>query len=1455
MSRRSEPLSPRSRDGTSQRSRRPDALDPASAPIDERTGADIIRFVQEYARQLRFFEADAETGEARAAGTWDRFAENPKVSLADIEAWLADPSRFSGEKARWLGRPHFALLLAYVELLGLAREHLNGFTRRHLDYHFRELLQMRSGAPEPDHATVLLGLGPAATEVRLPVGTELQAGRDAGGVPRIYVTERDIIVNKAEVSSLRSVYVDRRFTGIPDVRADRSLTAPQALEGSLRMAIGSPGPGDPVPPWQGKAVDFAFLTGLRGPLDFAWKTLRLQFHELRTLMRLVRQRRDADAEWRAINDLMGYVAPQPANPRDFMANLEARVGALDFAADGLPQVSSVDDLYVHRTEPGVRKYIDTRLAPIGFNNFVAMMQIKLRIDAAWAEINRLLGRVGQRQRNLLEWSLPPGANPTDFPGNLALALGWPKPPALPNPPPPWPWGTRDIDQYETQLRALEAHLSMPAERLSTLVAFAEKVAGDTKSESHDWSEIDRILAGAHVEKTRAARRAKLVQVRAGGTGKAAFDATASFVLGEKSVIPWNVASQRLAPHLDRSQLDLLSRFRDGLETASPLSGFGWPDADRLFELAWRHIEGLPEPVAQKVEVRNVYAWADATQVKAGSTPSGWRTFGQRPTDADDQHPQGATLGWSLRSPLLSLSEGTRSLTLTLGLRKAGFDGPTFLAALGLTPADRSGEKLARALEGAFSIEVSTAKGWIALGLDTAKLALGAPGDDYWSLLGVARAVNEDRPGLQLVAKIDASKDALEPLKGSADRWPSLRLTLKPRWNKNAREWQTSIQAFEPLVLNAVNLKVQVEGLSTLRLQQDDRLLDPKKPFEPFGSRPAVGSRMYLHHPELVRSRLDSLRFDVEWMGLPDSLVTQYFNYPGISASSVFQARAFLVDRHLEVKLDDKPLFADENNKTKGTISLEIKDVPKALAASAPLFAYAARNDLPPASDVRQADRFFVWELTPRDFGHGLYPSLSATKARELAVDIQQGKVKTPADAAAYRVDQPYTPNVKRLAAAYAASIELDPVQPASDHAVLHVHPFGACAIDADLPGLLPRYADAGELYVGVRSLRPPQNLSLLLQLAEGTSDPDVERPEISWSYLSADRFVDLAGRIVGDTTSGLINSGIVEAALPAAVAGSRLPPDLYWLRVAVPHSPRGVCDVVAVRAQAVPVRFDDRGNDPSHYEQPLPVGTIQRLVNPDARISSVSQPFTSFGGRPGEKPELFDTRVSERLRHKDRALSAWDYERLVLQRFRQIYKAKCLSAAAGAVDVVVIPDIRELHPRDTFAPKAPANLLADIQAYLAQRSPAGGGVRVRNAQYVQVQVRLGVRFKQGVDEGFAQRRLIDDLVRFLSPWAFDEGKELMIGGKIYASSILDFVDRHDDVDFVAEIKLFRSLDGEDFDLVPPVAGEFHVATDRPDQVLVAAPAHYVDVIPESGYQQSSFTGINYARIELDFIVS
>jgi hypothetical protein len=61
-------------------------------------------------------------------------------------------------------------------------------------------------------------------------------------------------------------------------------------------------------------------------------------------------------------------------------------------------------------------------------------------------------------------------------------------------------------------------------------------------------------------------------------------------------------------------------------------------------------------------------------------------------------------------------------------------------------------------------------------------------------------------------------------------------------------------------------------------------------------------------------------------------------------------------------------------------------------------------------------------------------------------------------------------------------------------------------------------------------------------------------------------------------------------------------------------------------------------------------------------------PFPSFGGRETEDSSQFYKRVSERLRHKERAITIFDYERLVLESFPSIYKVKCVNHA-GEKDI------------------------------------------------------------------------------------------------------------------------------------------------------------------------------------------
>jgi hypothetical protein len=265
-------------------------------------------------------------------------------------------------------------------------------------------------------------------------------------------------------------------------------------------------------------------------------------------------------------------------------------------------------------------------------------------------------------------------------------------------------------------------------------------------------------------------------------------------------------------------------------------------------------------------------------------------------------------------------------------------------------------------------------------------------------------------------------------------------------------------------------------------------------------------------------------------------------------------------------------------------------------------------------------------------------------------------------------------------------------------------------------------------------------------------------------------------------------------------------------------------------------------------------------VLPTPGIARLRQPYTSFGGKTAEQAAGFQLRVSERLRHKRRALTAWDYERLVLERFPQIYKVKCLrddtgpqAQDPGRIVLVVIPDIRNRLPFNPFEPKVPADQIRDIQAFLRDKTPPFARVEVRNAFYVPVKVRCGVRFLPGRDEGFCRQRLGDELNRFLSPWAYDDGADIVIGGSVYANSIINFIDQRDYVDYIAGFKLFT---GDDDRLVADSDdGGYRASTPRADGVLVAARKHQFDVISEADYRVEEFTGLNYMMIELDFSVA
>jgi hypothetical protein len=200
-------------------------------------------------------------------------------------------------------------------------------------------------------------------------------------------------------------------------------------------------------------------------------------------------------------------------------------------------------------------------------------------------------------------------------------------------------------------------------------------------------------------------------------------------------------------------------------------------------------------------------------------------------------------------------------------------------------------------------------------------------------------------------------------------------------------------------------------------------------------------------------------------------------------------------------------------------------------------------------------------------------------------------------------------------------------------------------------------------------------------------------------------------------------------------------------------------------------------------------------VESDAAIEKITQPYASFGGHIKEQSNEFYTRVSERLRHKRRAITIWDYEHLILEAFPTIYKVKCLNHTRyvsigtinelepGHVSLVIIPDLKNKNAVNPLEPKTSLITLTEISDFISTINPPCVSLHVRNPIFEEIQVDFNVKFYPGYDNGFYGKLLGEEIRKFLAPWAYDT-QDIVFGGKIHKSRIINFVEERPYVDFV-----------------------------------------------------------------------
>jgi hypothetical protein len=656
---------------------------------------------------------------------------------------------------------------------------------------------------------------------------------------------------------------------------------------------------------------------------------------------------------------------------------------------------------------------------------------------------------------------------------------------------------------------------------------------------------------------------------------------------------------------------------------------------------------------------------------------------------------------------------------------------------------------------------------------------------------------------------------LDPIK---TKWPVVKIILNSKSKNNPFIYKY----LKDLKFKSVDVVVDVREVKNLIIQNDQSVLDPGKPFQPFGNRPIVTSNFYVGSWEVFQKSLNKLNVNLKWFGLPvdakgfEDYYKNYYPKPVAQNNASFKVKTSILDKKSwkVVTPVSTRLFADESGKL---ISDNVISFTNSGAQEEPpekvLGNIKRDTELNPFSEYDQKSQkgFLKIALDGTDFGHKDY-QFSYTKAVIAGINAKT-------DYTGDLPNEPHTPELETISLDYVSAVKINAIQVGTEdfkdrvEQLFEIHPMGAGEIKTtNLDNFLfPQYNNEGELYIGIKDLVPPQNLSVLFQVSEGSSNPDLKPPAIKWSYLADDKWQDFSDQnILSDSTKGLITTGVILFDIPSKASKNNniLTNGIYWLRAAAEKETDGIPQLIDIKCQAAKVEFENKNNDSDYLAKPLPEKTISKMVVADSAIKKIDQPFTSFGGKVQEQSNEFYTRVSERLRHKNRAITIWDYEHIILQNFQSVYKVKCLNhtryegtatsineAAPGNVSLVVVSNIRNKNAVDPLKPRTSLVTLDDIKTFIRAIQSPFIRLHVYNPLFEEVRVKFNVGFHPGFDKGIYSVKLNEALVKFLSPWAYATGSDIVFGGKIHKSVILNFVEEQEYVDYITCFEMFHIVPG------------------------------------------------------------
>ena len=885
-------------------------------------------------------------------------------------------------------------------------------------------------------------------------------------------------------------------------------------------------------------------------------------------------------------------------------------------------------------------------------------------------------------------------------------------------------------------------------------------------------------------------------------------------------------------------------------------------------------------------ITNIFALPQANSQDGKGEPLvnpelGWPTFGINGAAKDRREVAAldAELGFIVASPILLLQEGQRDVAVTVAF--AG-DGALETA---LEEYQRAAAEILDApvpiemlLADAFLIYVSGEKDWIPVGNASFR---------RHPVVGTALTIEFTFTSIDPAV---LPNPAIAPLAGGGNEWPLFKLALNPQARVYAYPF------FNQLEIETIEFRVSVQGVQKLQLRNELGPLDPAQPFPVFGPVPTQGSYLLLSHPELSVKSVSHVTTTVTWFNLPQpplSWESYYAQYKLGIHDDTFKVRVSVFGTEKwEATADGPtlfPMFArDFDNAGLLPVSVFPAELPE---IPLPAIQRTESKAISEADAPRGSLRLALAKPA-FGFGHQVFPAIMADIALKNAKAAKNGKQQP-------LPNPPLAPVAKTVTLDYDASEKLVLTRPLPANQKAHfysIYPFGCLAHQGRPTPMFPDFQEQGHLYLGLSNLRPREPVTLLFHLCDTAYSPvpsvrnhhDETLAPIRWRYLAGAEWKNLPGwSMLSDSTMGLTRSGVVKLSLPedGTSASTLMPAGFCWIEAAAPQI-SGVywSRVVSILTQAVSATRVCNLQDPLLPPR-VPAGAITQLSQKLPQIKAVRQPFSTRDGRSRESTQEFRVRVSERLRHKDRAIQCLDHEQMILERFPEVGQIKCIGhnnsrffpgtdpVEPGMLYLVVTPRLEDTNESE---PRLPQCVLKMIEEYIRRRTSAfAKDIHVINPVYETLKVFAHVELSREGDSTAYRDELDAALSVYLQPWRPGPGKRMRampIGsGQVHLYDLSAFIQQQKHVTRLRAISMLHTFQTEDgyvsrwvpvddaaghtnSGLSPRLSAQDQVFASAPWSVLIPAARHSVVIVEPTEEDRKIDPGIVNLSVGSDFVL-